>query len=224
MRAYKRMAGIFAVIMVLSAAVLMVPAVSAAEKKMFTVRFEKEAAPDSITLTAVLKDQDPEAYANVFLAALEYDSSALSITEEDIKVLSGGMSFRTAVDAEKGIASVECGYIEQFPEPGDALVSFRFTVLEGTDVSKLNTDSIKLCGDNDYLASLSDNYSGTGGFMLSNGFDSYSAKDGQAEVTFDLPQAPVQNGGCSSSRDAAVIGAAVFLAAAALTVVRSRMY
>ena len=228
MKAYIKAVGMLAAVMLLAAAAVWSAApASAAGKNLFGVRFEKEAGDDarSITLTAVLEKQAPDEYANTMLAALQYDRSQLSITEEDITVLSGGMCFRKLVDAEKGIASVECGYLERFPEPGAALVSFRFTLLDGVDAGSLNTDSIRLCADDGFLSDLSDNYAGCGGILLTDGFSSYSVQGGHIGVSFELPPAPGDHGGgCSSSSDAAAIAAAVLTAGAVMTVFRARYH
>lgn len=197
-------------------------------ESIFSIRFEKSTDADSITLTAVLTGGDPDKGADALFAALRYDTSLLSITEEDISVLSGGMGFRTAVDPEKGIASVESAYFDQAPQAGTELVSFRFTLKSGTDSGKLTTGDISLCNDNDYLAELSINYSGSGGFLLSDGINMYTEQSGKTVVTFDLPSPPEpeadsHHGGCSSSRDAAAACLCVTAFAAVLVAFRRRV-
>lgn len=201
--------------------------------KPFVVRFERADDGQSVTMTAVFSECDPESEVNTLFAALSYDTSMLSITQEDITVLSGGMSFRTAVNEEKGIASVESAYINAPLQKGDSLVSFRFTLLEGTDASALNDSHICPCTDNVYLDELSPTFSGSGGVILGDGANTYSVSGGSVGLSFDLPPAPQPEqepqpaghtgGGCSSSKSGETAAVIVFAAAAVLLAVRFRV-
>lgn len=199
---------------------------AAAEENSCAVHFEKEAEDGALVLTAVLAKYNNEVSGAVL--ALSFDPSKVSISEDDITVLSDGTMFSSKVDHENGNVSVECAYFSGLSD-NTPLASFRFTLNGGVTADSIDQSVIRPCEDNEFLSALSPNYAWSGGVYLTNGTESFSASKG-VELEFDIPPAPDdepvpdgtdKTGSCSrTGSTAAIIAGAVVVIAAGLFLFR----